>query len=326
MVPKRTVVLALAGAAALLAAASPLEAEARAEAPDAEQAEQAEEGGPQAARQYHEYLKKVRLIEIRHLRSAGPAEFGEGSEKILAIRDEAAIAPLVNVLYGPNERYRTLLIDALDRFGRRGSEMAKAYLQDVAVGDGSRGHRNRAVHAIRHASGGKATDRLIAHLALGEVSALRSRAADALAELGDKRAVWMLVERLVTEEIRLAGAEVVDYNMHFDIRARVADVVAVREVTVQAAAPGAVAETTIELPEVQVIDLSTSVAMRDRQVSPEYQRVLVRHPRILAALKKLTGKDFGYDREAWQRWLQSEPEGIPEWEPIRLSSGPKDTP
>ncbi len=311
MAPVRLTALTLAWVAAFAAASVAVRA---GKAEDA-----AEAAREEAARQYHEYLKKVRLIEIRHLRSADPAEFRKGREKVLAIRDEAVIGPLVNVLYGPNEKYRRLLIEALERFGQDGSETAKTYLQDIAVGDGSRGHRRRSVEAIRNASGGRSTNRLMAHLALGEVTVLRDRAAAALAELRDRRAVWMLVERLVTEEYRLVGAEVTDYDMQFDIRFQVADVKRFREVTVQAAAPFAVAETTIQLPEVQIIDLATTIAMSERHVSPEYERVVVRHPGILAALKQLTGKDFGYDQAAWQRWLQSKPEGIPEWKPIRLS-------
>jgi hypothetical protein len=53
---------------------------------------------------------------------------------------------------------------------------------------------------------------------------------------------------------------------------------------------------------------------------------VVQHPGILAALKQLTGKDFGYDQAAWQRWLQSKPEGVPAWEPIRLSSDGRSAP
>ena len=37
----------------------------------------------------------------------------------------------------------------------------------------------------------------------------------------------------------------------------------------------------------------------------------------------LTGKDFGYNQAAWQKWLQSAEAGrkIPPWEPLRLKTG-----
>jgi hypothetical protein len=33
---------------------------------------------------------------------------------------------------------------------------------------------------------------------------------------------------------------------------------------------------------------------------------LHRHEPVLAALRKLTGKDLGYDQAAWRRWFETE--------------------
>jgi hypothetical protein len=283
--------------------------------------------GPAAAEAaFHERLKEVRLIEIRNLRGGDPKAFQEGREKILAIEDESAVGPLVHVLYGPNERYRGLLVEALGRHARRGSAVARAYLQEIAVGDSSAGHRRRAVESLREASSSDAppaTERMLAHLALDEVAVLRDRAASALAALEEKRAVWLLVERLVTEDYKLVAAEVTDYSMMLDIRAQVVGVPVFRQVQVQAAVPGAVATATIDLPQVDIVDFATTIAMTGRHVGPDYERIEVRHPEILKALKQLTGKDFGYDRTAWRRWLQTGPEEIPAWEPIRFRADGK---
>jgi hypothetical protein len=46
----------------------------------------------------------------------------------------------------------------------------------------------------------------------------------------------------------------------------------------------------------------------------------MKHPEMLAALKKLTGKDFGYDQGAWQKWLQSPDAKMPAWEPMELKA------
>ncbi|GAH79851.1 unnamed protein product, partial [marine sediment metagenome] len=254
------------------------------------------------------------LIEIRHLRGGDPKAFQEGREKILAIKDSSAVGPLVHVLYGSNQQYRGLLIKVLGRHAARGSEAARAYLQEIAVGDSSAGHRRRAVESLREASSSEAppaTERMLAHLALDEVAVLRDRAASALAALDEKRAVWLLVERLVTEEYKLVGAEVVDYSMMLDIRGQVVGVPVFRQVQVQAAVPGAVATTTIDLPQVDIVDFATTVAMTERHMGPDYEHVEVRHPEILKALKQLTSQNFGYDRTAWRRWLQTGPEEIP---------------
>ncbi|HUX00634.1 MAG: HEAT repeat domain-containing protein [Phycisphaerae bacterium] len=289
-------------------------------------AQQAEEKGDRSTDSesaYLERLKEVRLIEIRHLRSGDAKEFEAGRTRILAIEDDAAVGPLVHVLYGPNEQYRGLLIEALGRHAARGSAAARAYLQEIAVGDSSHSHRGRAVKALqanRSSLAPAPTERLLAHLALDEVDVLRDRAAEALAAMDEKRAVWLLAERLVTVEYRLVGAEVADYSMMLDIRGQWAGVPVFRRVAIQAAVPGGVATTFIELPQVQIVDFATTIAMTERHIGPDYQRVEVRHPQILAALKKLTGKDFGYDVKAWQRWLDTQPQDIPPWEPIRFKA------
>jgi hypothetical protein len=60
--------------------------------------------------------------------------------------------------------------------------------------------------------------------------------------------------------------------------------------------------------------------MPDRHVTADVQMVQIQHPEVLAALKQLTGKDFGYSQAAWQQWLQSAEASkvVPPWEPIRL--------
>jgi len=274
----------------------------------------------QAEASYTERLKEIRLIEIRHLRSDKADEFQKGRQKILAIEDDAAVAPLVAVLYGNNVKYRMLLVEALEAHANRGSKAAAAYLQEIAVGDGNKGRRNHAIKVLKGLSG-RPTERLMVHLALDEVPALRDRAATALAAMLEKKAAWLMVERLVTEEVQLVGANLDRYDMQFDIRATVAGVPTFRQVQLQAATPGAgIATATIELPEVNVIDVATTIGMSERHVLPDYQRVEVRHPEMLAALKQLTGKDFGYNQAAWQGWLRSSDCEIPAWEPLILNA------
>jgi hypothetical protein len=291
----------------------------------AEEAGAARKPDPAAEAAFMERLKQVRLIEIKHLRAPEPAEFEKGRRKILDIQDEKAIGPMVNVLYTTNARYRGLLIEALTQFARRDSKVAQAYLQEVAVGDGSAGHRKRAVDGLKSWTGDRPTNRLMAHLALDEVAVIRDRAATALATLEEMHAVWLLVERLVTEDLRLTGGEVWDAFVTMDIRAQMCDVPTFRHSTIQAAVPAlGIATATIDLPEVRVTDIKTTIGMADKgHVSPTYELVRTEHPDILAALKSLTGKDFGYNQAAWQKWLQSEEARkiVPPWEPVIVKSG-----
>jgi hypothetical protein len=265
---------------------------------------------------YTEKLKEIRLIEIRYLRSTDEKEFQKGREKLLAINDEAAIKPMVQVLYGENARYRGLLIEVLGQYARVGSKVGQAYLQEVAVGDANKAHRTRAVDNLKNTTGDRPTDRLLAHLAKDKTPVLRDRAAAALAALDEKRAVWFLIENLVTHETRVTGAEVREATVTMDIRAQQCDTPVFRTFPVTAAVPGGIATTMIELPEVAVTDIKTTIAMGDRDVMPTVQQVRVEHPEILAALRALTKKDFGYDVAAWQKWFQSDEAAkiLPPWQ------------
>jgi hypothetical protein len=274
---------------------------------------------------YMKCLKEIRLVEIRHLRSNNAAEFEKGRQKILAIKDDESIGPMVSVLYGTNARYRGLLIEALTAMAAANSQVAQAYLQEIAVGDGSTPHRRRAVDALKQGTGDPATGRLMAHLALDEVPVIRDRAASALATLNEKRAVWLLVERLVTEDVRMVGGEVWSGSMQLDIRTQMAGVPTFRHSVIQAAVPNAgIATATIDLPEVKIVDIATTIAMADPgHAIPKYERIRTEHPDILAALRALTGKDFGFNQPAWQQWLQSgeAAKKIPAWEPLILKTG-----
>ena len=294
----------------------------------------AEEAAPPASAAedsaYTERLKEIRLIEIKYLRANDEKLFQAGREKLVAIDDTAAVKPLVHVLYGDNVRYRGLLLELLTAHANRGSKLARAYLQEVAVGDASAANRGRAVVNLKGLSGDPATDRLMAHLTQDKVSVLRDRAATALATMDEKRAIWMLVEQLVTEETRVTGGEIRDAQIGLDIRAQQCDAPTFRTYVITGSAgggaaiigPGGViaepAKITIELPEVRVVDVATSLAMSDHRAMPTTQRVQIQHPDILAALRTLTGRDFGYNQAAWQQWLQT-PEAakvLPKWQPF----------
>jgi TusA-related sulfurtransferase len=270
---------------------------------------------------FTERLKQVRLIEIKYLRTTDEKQFQQGRQKLLEIKDEACIGPMVQVLYTDNARYRGLLLEVLGEWAGHGSKVAQAYLQEVAVGDANASNRKRAVENLKTWTGDPPTKRIMAHLALDEVPVFRDRAATALAALAEKKAVWLLVERLVTTERRVVGAEINNMQVVMDIRGQSCGVPTFRHATISAAVPGgSIATATIDLPEVQVIDFKTTIAMPDRHVTADVQMVQIQHPEVLAALKQLTGKDFGYSQAAWQQWLQSAEASkvVPPWEPIRL--------
>jgi hypothetical protein len=272
---------------------------------------------------YLEWLQKVRLIEIRSLRSTDDKDWQQGRQDLLAIDDDMAVGAMVQILYTPNPRYRGLLIEALARLAARDCVVAKAYLQEIAVGDGSEAHRRKAVEALKAAPGLPAADRLLVHLELDQLGVFRDRAATALATLGEKRAIRLLVERLVTEEVRTVMVDEGVMLQTPNISMSVSGAPSFRQVVVQGSGPGgSLAQTVVDLPTVDVSNVGAGSWMPSRQLVPASELVQMQHPLILAALKALTGKDFGYDVEAWRKWMAS-PEGskaVPPWKPMTLKA------
>jgi len=269
---------------------------------------------------YNQWLKAVRLIEINYLRGGDEKQWQAGRQEVLAIQDEAALGPLVQVLYGPSARNRGLLIEALGQFASHQSKVALAYLQEIAVGDASGSHRGRAVEALKAVKDKRPTERLLVHLALDEVGVFRDRAAVALAALDEKRAVRLMVERLTTEEVKWpVGADSVAPT---DFQFQATGVPKFRHAVVQAAVPGGHASVIVDLPEADAVVIGTTAFDPfHRRLPPEVEVIITLHPDVLAALKTLTGKNFGYDKVAWTRWFDT-PEGqkiIPPWEPISLT-------
>jgi hypothetical protein len=280
----------------------------------------------EAEKIYLEWATKIRLIEVRLLRPPDGKGWDQGRQEILAIDDEMAAGPMVDVLYGPNPRYRLLLIEALSRLAAVKSKVAAAYLQEIVVGDAGPGQRLKAVEGLKAAAkaGIAVTDRLLVHLALDEIAVFRDRAATALAALGDKRAVYLLIERLVTEDIRIEMVEEATLlPLSGGGSVSLVGPPTFRRVVVQGVAPGgAVAQTVIDLPQADVSDYGIGGWYVGRTVVPKEQRVLTQHPDILAALKVLTGKDFGFNADAWRKWTSSTEASaiIPRWEPLKFAA------
>jgi hypothetical protein len=266
-------------------------------------------------------LKEVRLIEIKYLRSSDTAEFEKGRRMILGFTDDVYVGAMVSVLYGPNQRYKNVLMDALKELAAHGSKPAWAYIQEIAVGDATAANRRRAIDIIKAQSPAPPADRLMFHLAVDEVPALRDRAALALATIGDKRAAWLMVERLTTDELRAITAEVAaPTQMSADLSFQGASTPKFRHVTIQAAAGGTVVSQTIDLPTVDVFTVATPMFGPTYTAVVGTRLVKVQHPEMLSSLKILTGRDFGFDKTAWTKWMESADGAklIPAWAPLKL--------
>ena len=243
------------------------------------------------------------------LSSQSTKEFRDAEAEVLKIKDPDALEPMALVLYSPNARWRSVFVKAIDQFARSkqepGNLLAVTYLSDVAVLDESVLLRGQARSALLSKESPKQTDRLQYQLASAADPEARDRAAGLLADLKDASALAMLIEMLTTEETRVKGAWVDSRSVQMDLRVAHAGPAAFTTVNVPIAVPGAAITGQIMLPTVRMTEVHTTVsAPAGYTITPDYETVSVGHAGVLQALRKLTGKDFGYDKAAWRSWLE----------------------
>jgi hypothetical protein len=125
-----------------------------------------------------------------------------------------------------------------------------------------------------------------------------------LADLKVRDAVGDLIGGLVTDEWRAVAKIIETRHVAMDVRLQNAGVPDLSRTTTITAGALVQATAVITLPTVHVTSINTSIsAPAGYSVDTEWERVEVRHPGVLESLKRLTGKDFGYDQGAWARWL-----------------------
>jgi len=262
------------------------------------------------------WYHKLRTHVHGSMVGADNRRYREAEQTLLDITDRNALEPMALVLYTRNTRWRSSFLKAARQYAQSEDDfagpLAVAYLSDIAVLDPSGILRGGARSALLSPDTPRHTDRLKVQLAANGESVCRTRAARLLADLEDDSAAGTMVEMLTTQEWRLVAKAVEARNVQMDLRMAVAHPPDLSNTTVvQAAVPGSIAEATITLPRVQVTQVHTTVsAPAGARIDYEWERVTVKHPGMLSVLKRMTGKDFRYDKDAWRAWLRAQ--GMPE--------------
>jgi len=258
------------------------------------------------------WYHKVRSLVHESMAGADNRRYGEAEQKLLEIADPNALEPMALVLYTRNTRWRSSFLKAARQYAQSEDKfagpLAVAYLSDIAVLDPSVILRGGARSALLSPDTPRHTDRLKVQLAANTQPVCRTRAAGLLADLDDDSAAGTMVDLLTTEEWRLMAKAIETRKVQMDVRTQVAHPPDLSNTTtVQAAVPGGVAEATITLPRVQVTQIQTTVsAPAGARIDYEWERVTVKHPGMLGVLRRMTGKNFGYDKDAWRAWLRAQ--------------------
>jgi hypothetical protein len=263
-----------------------------------------------------DWYQKIQTLAHGRMLNVPTPKYRKAESELLAITDANAIEPIALTFYNKNTRWRSTFVKASRGYAQRkdktASPLAVAYLSDVAVRDPSSILRGKARSALLHADTPRHPERLRYHLAASRNEAARDRAAGLLADLKDRRTMYTMVNQLVTEEWRLVSKMVEARSVQMDIRTSYAfppDMS--NQTTITAAVPMGLATAQITLPVVRVTSINTTVsAPAGYRIEYQWEKRTIRHGTILGALRRLSGKSFGYERAAWMKWLR-EQEDIP---------------
>jgi len=254
--------------------------------------------------------RTVQDAYVTYLNADDETTWQEGAQRMRMIRDAEAAEPVHRILSSGTERTRRLMCEVLGQLP--GREAARRLVR-VLLADTSRAVYDAAVEALAMRSDDHALAPLLNALDGSEEAV--QRAAHALGELRERRAVPKLIARLTIRQVRTKKfKEKRSSGPHFffgKVATYIADVDPV-------VAPGVVAFDPVigGLP----VGAGASTPAEDQYETVRREVVvLVRLPEVRKALVTITGQDFEFDEAAWRGWLRrheaqqrAEPRALPE--------------
>ncbi len=235
-----------------------------------------------------QWYRQIRAIRDNLLGSPQAKHIEEGRQKILAIEDPLAIAPLAEVLSEGSLDCRAVLVEALSRSP---TDEATMNLAILALTDGDAELRRLCVVELGRRNDSRVAAQFRNALSSGSEALIR-RGAEALGHLGDRGSVPDLIDQLRVERRKRVEVPVRTY---FD---------RVQQVYSNGMRVTLGAGTNVRyMPRIGVatagdfVRFDTEFRVRD---------VTVFRTEVLEALKAITGQNFGFDVEAWRRWHEEQ--------------------
>lgn len=248
------------------------------------------------AAQHSSWARQIRVLRLA-MQSGDPARRLEAEQQVRAIKDPAAVRPLLQAFGQDPEPFRTFLAGTLGAIP--GIEASRALVDQLLAED---------VPEVRTSILAEVRERnpddvfpLLARTLKSKNPPLINRAAWALGQLDAVATVPSLVGALTTIEERWtwvqpsSAATGPSFYSGYGISVPVVNAVV---------APGAVAFGATAVP---LIGPAPSVSRFG--TGPRGEPIPVKYPfehrnvEVRAALRKLTGQDFGFDVPTWKRWV-----------------------
>ncbi len=243
------------------------------------------------------WYRRLTILK-RHLQQGTNEQRQQAEEQFDAIRDPAAIRPLVWLFGNEEEPLRVRVSHILGAIP--GSEAQKALIEAILS------ERNLIVRqALLDDLAGRREDdtvrKLVARLGDADPDVI-GRAAWALAGLRVVAAVPKLIPALVQIEQRVVLVPSSGTVAASGPSATFATQQSVPVLTGPVVGPGVVAFGATSVPLYSGVSLGYSSSAP----APPTRRIITiphENPEVLAALEALTGQNFGYDIASWQRWV-----------------------
>lgn len=239
----------------------------------------------------NQWYPRIAAIQSARLHSTRPEWVAEGRDLILAIRDPLAIHPLAQVLGRGSVGDRLLLVEALAAFPE---DEATMNLAALALADDDAEVRRAAVAQLAHRRDPRIIEQFRRALRVPSDTLVR-RAAAALGELRADEAVSDLIACLTVQRYQWVEVPVRQWWLRFNRVFTGATVVVL----------GGGYQAALE-PECGIY-MPASFVHNEWQ----YRRVTVYRTEVLEALRRITGRDFGFDREDWQKWYEKQAGSTP---------------
>ena len=238
------------------------------------------------------YADQIREIAWRYLVPTNAEAWAEGRNRILSMTDPAAVEPLARILsLGPVE-HRLLEAEALA--GIPGDEARQALVRMI-LSENSKSAFLAAIQRLRSRADGDRVGPLLR--ALDAPTEARRRAAYALGELRARSAIPALIAHLRAPEARTVQVTQTLEPMGMFSGTIIPYVAGVRPI---------VSGNSVAFdPVIGTIGSGVGVGSTagPQEVTVEKTRIkLVEQPAVLEALKKITGRDFGYNLFQWRQW------------------------
>lgn len=234
-----------------------------------------------------QWNRGIRTIKQTLLDSRDGRRVEEGRLRILDIKDPLAIYPLAQILSGGSVGCRRVLVESLSSFP---DDEATMNLAVLALTDRSAEIRGSALAELARRKDPRVAAQYREAVRSGS-DAMLTRAATALGQLGASEAVPDLIDALTARRNRWVEVPMRSYFTGWTsifYRARPVYVGTGLDV--------------MHRPQIGVP--CDSVYIESSEPEMQYRSVTVYRTAVLEALKRITGQNFGFDREQWLRWVQ----------------------